>query len=580
MEAYEVQEPEEETYHEDKWHGVPPAGERATPSRTRYLLEISGVLIVEFIIWGIYRYFTAPIYGPGFNMPFFIGHIIAAPTIHLGPILLYWKYIRKEKLFVKDDLEDGQYKSFNFGPFKMTKKRLMTAVLVGLMGGVIWRIAEMLIGNFSSVVLGGTEFFSITWFDVFSIDRAAGTMDFLTFFMMTFVMFCIVGPVEEFEFRAFTHDQSQRVLPKWAALIFSSVFFGLSHIPIAIFIYMPQYNLTVTDLIFMEISWMAAGATFGALYMWSRNIFAVIVMHGIGNWQLSVFLLRGRGTLEGLTGFSYYLSDLSISIFANGLMIVIFFLIHKYYWEPQRRGEAAFGGRLVRIQQALFSHDTARKNTGLTGGILAAVTVVSLIILFSISAGLGAKSYEKLMPMVTDDDTGGEIDLTTYTTSTSQNMSSDYLDVGSSTAYSYISTTGQIIKKLSIRLTWQDETEKPGRPTIRRYTNQPDSFRVVVSGLNQTVENTAENPVEGQGTINLVFEVNDTMILDSQGGFTITIEVFMEEAGMWSAMALLGWNDPGNAYDLAVESTLLENPDMMNAEEEEVPEDGDTSLFI
>jgi membrane protease YdiL (CAAX protease family) len=398
--------------------------------------------------------------------------------------------------------------------------------------------------------------------------------------MMTFVMFFIVGPVEEFEFRAFTHDQSQRVLPKWAALIFSSVFFGLSHIPIAIFIYMPQYNLNVTDLIFMEISWMAAGATFGALYMWSRNIFAVIVMHGIGNWQLSVFLIRGRSTLEGLTGFNYYLSDLSISIFANGLMILVFFLIHKYYWEPQRRGEAAFGGKLVKIQQALFSHDTARKNTGLTGGILAAVTIVVLVILFSISAGLGAKSYDNLMAQTLDDETGGEFDLTTYSTSTSQNMSSDYLNVGDSMIYSYISTSDQIIKKLSVRLTWQDETDKPGRPTIRRYTNQPDTFRVAINGINMTVEDTVENPVEGQGSINLVFEVNDTIILDTQGEYIIDVEVFMEDAGMWSGLALLGWSDAGNAYDLAVETTLLENPNMMNDEGEEMPEDEQPTFIL
>ena len=164
-----------------KWFGVHPKGDNPLPSRYRYLMEIIVLILIEIGLWWIYRHFTADWFA-GFGTYTFYGvHIIAAPTIHIIPILLYWKFIRKERLFYKDDMENGEYMSFNFGPFKLTKKRLMTAVLVGLLGGIVWRISEMVVVNGASVVMGGTEFFTMMWLDVFTLSG----MDFPTFFMMS-----------------------------------------------------------------------------------------------------------------------------------------------------------------------------------------------------------------------------------------------------------------------------------------------------------------------------------------------------------------------------------------------------------
>ncbi|MBN1540378.1 MAG: CPBP family intramembrane metalloprotease [Candidatus Thermoplasmatota archaeon] len=551
---------------DSKWHGVPPAGRRPAPGRTRYIIEIVCVLIVEFIIWGIYRYFTAPIYGEGFNIPFFIGHIIAAPTIHLGPILLYWKFIRKEPLFHKDDPENGKFMSFNLGPFKLTKNRLMTAVLVGLFGGVVWRLAEMAVLNATSVMMGGTRLLTLKWLDVFALDA----MDFPTFFMMTFVMFFIVGPVEEFEFRSFTHDQSQRVLPKWAALVFSSVFFGFSHIPIALFI----YKMTFVQLIFAEISWMAAGATFGALYMWSRNIFACIVMHGIGNWQLSVYWIQGRQTLAGLTEFEGYMQSLAESILANAFMIMVFYLIHRFYWAPQQRGEAAFGGLLMRMQRFFYLHDSSQKHIGYTTGSLAGVTVAVLIILFSISAGLGVKDISAILPEDAGDSTEGEIDLTKYYSEDVIYQDIQNLAEGSSHNYNLTSTRDTIVQKIQVDLTWTDETNPPAT-RIRPHDNTPDEFRLVIGYLDVSIEEAGENPEGSEGNIHLEVVFPEEMIRNTTGEYSVDVDVFMVDAGMWVPSigpGLVGLRDPGNEYSISITVTnLISQMDL--EEDEEEPEE-------
>ena len=549
--AYEAEvEPEyTEEEIEEKWYGVPPAGERAPPSGWKYLGSITLVLLFEFALWAVYRALTADFYGQFGSYWFYVGHIIAAPTIHLGPILLYWVFIRKERLFVRSDLENGKYMSFSFGPFKMTRKLLFTAVLVGLFGGIIWRMAEFIVFDTTSVMLGGSEFGTLTLFNVFSGEEIP------LFLLMTFVMFFIVGPVEEFEFRSFVHDQSQRVIPKWAALIFSSVFFGLSHIPIAVFV----YKLPLTELIFAEISWMSAGLVLGAIYMWSRNIFAAIIMHGIGNWQLSVYFWQSAVKDMGLSSMEVNIASLMTSIFANGLVILIFYLIHRYYWQPQRRGEAAFGGALLSLQSKLFKHDNGSRSVASTVSTLTIISILTLSLILGGTVALGSTNFEKLAPSEKDTETQG-IDLSNMQEITDTFADSRFLGEGESYTYTFNSTGDRILKGVNVQLSWEDEKEKPGRPTLRRYTNQPDTFQLDVIGPdpNLTVTQTDSNEVGAAAHINLVLEIPDEIILEKDGSFNVDVNVLMVDAGMWTGRSFLGFRDDGNEYDIIVELSYLD----------------------
>ena len=342
---YEPVEPiESDTIPEndDKWYGVPPKGEQPLPVRWKYVLMIIGIIILEICIWAVYRYTTAELFQSFGTHQFYLFHIIAAPTIHLLPIIIFLRIIRNERGL----------------PFVFSKKLLLTGILIGFIAAIIWRLLEEFTYFGFATAAGGTtgELFFINFLETADL-----------FILMTFVMYFIVGPVEELEFRSFTQDQGARVLPNWQAVILSSILFGCSHIPIAIFVY--ELHLEPTLFADALFGWIAAGFTFGVLYMYSRNIFACIVMHGMGNWQLSVFYFMGRPSQEGMSAGTAMMVGIMTSLVANIIMILIFYLIHKYYWEPHRRGEPAFGGKFFSLQTFLHEHDFEKRSIVSTIGV-------------------------------------------------------------------------------------------------------------------------------------------------------------------------------------------------------------------
>lgn len=548
--------PEDPEYSE-KWYGVPPAGE-GSEKKGKLILEILFVVFIEFLLWGIYRWATAPIYGNFGTTLFYVGHIIAAPTIHLGPILIYWVLYKKEKLFVKTDKEGRLFNSFLFGPFKMTRKFLLTAIIVGILGGVIWRVSEFLVSDLTAVVLGGSRFMTLTTYSQLTGEGWG------VFLLMTFVMFFIVGPVEEFQFRSFVHDQSARVLPLWQALILSSVLFGLSHVPIAITV----YKLPLIDLIFAEISWMTAGVVFGVLYMWSRNIFACIVMHGIGNWQLSVFFFQSDTAGAGLTHTQYLIQSLATSILANLIIIGVFYLVHRYYWQPQREGKMAFGGKLSKLQDFLYPHDTSDRSLASTASMGAGFTVSILVIIMALTMLFGSTDFSALAPQVQEEqmDSGG---LEGLIQAEERRIEGGDLTVGNSDDYTMESQPGNVVVSVSATLTWADEDDIQ---RLRTFENQPDGFTLSLgSGDNQTSDS-AVNSQGGEGEISLTFEVDERWIMENNETYLITATVTMDQAGNYMPVTgpgVIGFEDQGNSYSLTLEIIYMTD-ESENPEEDEI----------
>ena len=380
--------PPEPVLEDNKWFGVPPPGEQPLPEnwilpgKLGYVLMVVGIIVIEICIWAVYRYTTAPLF-EGFGTElFYLVHIIAAPTIHIVPILLFWWFFRKERGL----------------PFVFTKKLLMSGVIVGFVGAIIWRFLEEVIYDGVAGAAGGTVPGTFTLFNL--MDSSTITL----LALMTFVHFFIVGPVEELEFRGFAQDQAARVLSNWQALILSSVLFGCSHIPIAVFVYQFPPHIFVVAL----IGWMSAGAVFGALYMWSRSIFACIVMHGMGNWQLSIFYFQSTDLIGGMDSFTTVLVGTVSSIIADVIMIMIFYLVHMFYWQPHRRGEPAFGGIFLKLQDYVHEHDFEKKPVQVTGAILIVFMVVVCTILMGITSAVGETDLSKMSTHSFEDTTGGE----------------------------------------------------------------------------------------------------------------------------------------------------------------------------
>lgn len=524
-----------ENVRDDKWYGVPAKGQRAVPGKGRYILEILGVIVLEFVLWGIYRVVSAPYIRPFGSLKFYLVHIIAAPTIHLIPIVLYWRYVRKEK---------GH-------PFTFTRKRLLSGLMVGMLSAVLWRVLEMLVSDTLSGIAGGTVLGTL---DLYSF---LDSTTLLLFGIMTFTHFFVVGPVEELQFRGFTQDQAARVLPNWQALIFASVLFGLSHVPIAITV----YRMPFLTLIVAEIGWMTAGAVFGALYMWSRNIWACIVMHGMGNWQLSVFMLRSRATADGLGTAGNMTVGVLTQLLVNGAMIGIFYLISKYYWEPQRRGEAVFEGAFSKLRRKIFEHDRGKRSLANTSAKGAVFSVLTCLLILGATFAVGETDFSGLAPIP---DGGGheEIDLSSLVPVSEVKEGDGELDEGSSMVISFNSMEGKYLKKISVEVVWEDEDDIQ---RLRLYENQPDTFSVKIEVGNTTDGNSASNPREAQGEVSASVELTREdvgNITGPEGGnYTATVTVTMEKAGNYEArvgMGSLQLVDTGNKYQYKIELTWLE----------------------
>lgn len=521
-----------ETIIEDnKWYGVPPKGERPPPGKYKYVLLLLGIIAVQICIWAVYRKFSAPYISPFGSYKFYFAHIIASPTIHLIPILLFWWFIIREKGL----------------PFVFTKKLLMSGIIVGFIAAIIWRLLEEFVYNATAGAAGGTAPGTLTFFNL--LDPP------LLFSLMTFVQFFIVGPVEELEFRGFAQDQAARVLPNWQALVFSSVLFGCSHIPIALFVYQFPPHVFVAAL----WGWISAGFVFGVLYLYSRNIFACIVMHGMGNWLLSVFYFQSAETTMQPT--TYAMVNITTNIIVDGFMIVLFIVIHKYYWQPHRRGEPAFGGIFLKLQDFVHEHDFEKKPVKSTMTIL----VVFCVVIGSVIAGFSyAFGETDLSKMVAGSEGSGDGD-TSYLESLLQEnetvSGSSTLSEGTSETFTYSSEDEKYIKDVKVTVTWTDENDWPNT-----HEDQPDTFSVrIISPNNESIEDTGSNTINGPGmitaTLSLTYEELSDIISTYKDEYEVSIEVTLEEAGDYDPIVgpgiVTSQSDTENDFDYEIEIIWL-----------------------
>lgn len=521
---------EKKVQEQEKWFGVPPKGEQPLPDKGKYVLLILAIIVIEICIWAVYRNFSAPYIRPFGSLKFYIAHIIAAPTIHLIPILIFWRYYRKERGI----------------PFVFTKKLIMSSIIVGFVGAIIWRLLEQFSYDGLTGMAGGTVPETLTFF--YQLDTP------ILFSVMTFVQFFVVGPVEELEFRSFAQDQTARVLPNWQALIFSSVLFGCSHIPIALFVYRFPPHVFVAAL----FGWISAGLVFGVLYIYSRNIFACIVMHGMGNWQLSVFYFASTETAMDPT--SYVIVNIATSIIADAIMILIFYLIHRYYWQPHRRGEPAFGGIFSSLQNFVHEHDFERRPIQMTIAVLVVFCVVICGIIMGVTYAFGERDLSKLYASP-EETKGVEVShLESLVESVEIESDSGYLNEGDSVPFEFKSATDKYLRDVKVAVTWTDEPDS-GRILIQ-YENQPDTFSVAINGPNASASDSGSNPRNGQGeiTAQLSFSLEEISQITATDGeeYEVNVTITLDQAGdQESPSGLVGENDLGNDYDYKIEIVWL-----------------------
>ena len=147
------------------------------------------------------------------------------------------------------------------------------------------------------------------------------------------------------------------------------------------------------------------------------------------------------------------------------------------------------------------------------------------------------------------------------------------LRVGETYTLTISQQPGELIKNLTAKLSWTDESDPPGRPRIRRYENQPDTFslRVILPDGNSSDDQTA-NPMGGTGLLEITGSLEDLYLIEvlnsnRAGEGNWTIEVSLVSTGMWTPVlgpGIIGLTDNANGFSLAVD---YEYYDLESAEE-------------
>ncbi len=135
-----------------------------------------------------------------------------------------------------------------------------------------------------------------------------------------------------------------------------------------------------------------------------------------------------------------------------------------------------------------------------------------------------------------------------------------------------ISEEGSMIKNVTARLSWTDESSPPGLPRVRRYENQPDTFSLhIIAPDGNSTDVRGKNPAGGSGDLEVIFSLEDEVLaqlMEQSNETAWSVMVTMEDAGMWKPMlgpGLIGLTDSGNDFSLSVDYEYYN----MAADEEE-----------
>ncbi|MBN1391023.1 MAG: hypothetical protein JXA22_10330 [Candidatus Thermoplasmatota archaeon] len=138
----------------------------------------------------------------------------------------------------------------------------------------------------------------------------------------------------------------------------------------------------------------------------------------------------------------------------------------------------------------------------------------------------------------------------------------DDLSQGDTSTITIAEGDGEVIKNLTAKLSWTDETEPPGRPRVRRYENQPDTFSLRVTypdGNSSDIQ--GQNQIGSPGILEVVVSLDDeylNTLLDvgRLGRGVWTIEVTLVGAGIWTPVlgpGVIGLTDDGNEFSLTAD---------------------------
>jgi len=123
---------------------------------------------------------------------------------------------------------------------------------------------------------------------------------------------------------------------------------------------------------------------------------------------------------------------------------------------------------------------------------------------------------------------------------------------GASQDFTIDANSERVVDRIDITVTWEDEESPPGiRP--RRYTNEPDTFKVNLIEPDRNLTSFGESD---SGSITGEVTYSDDRMAQLYGAGNFTIEVILQNAGNWVprlGLGLLEMPDTENDFSINVE---------------------------
>lgn len=214
------------------------------PKKEILIKHVTLIFAYLLIVWGFYRYL--------FKLPDEIEEVIIKPILWLIPIFYI---VGKEKLHISS--------------LGLTSKNFFKAIYTALALGFAFAIEGFLI-NF--VKYGGKLNFSAN----------LGSYAFLTSLGLSFA----TAISEEITFRGYLFNRVWYISKnEWTANIIVSLFWGVIHIPLAVF----GWNLNLAGTIGYVILTIIFGIGSAFLFARTKSVYSSILLHVFWEWPIMLF---------------------------------------------------------------------------------------------------------------------------------------------------------------------------------------------------------------------------------------------------------------------------------------------------
>jgi len=121
-------------------------------------------------------------------------------------------------------------------------------------------------------------------------------------------------------------------------------------------LYLWEGKLTVEAILWYMPTLTVMGVFFSLVYFWSRNIVLGIIIHGLWDWFLSIWIVKGaysNGILEDPSA-AFGSMDLVNTLITAAIMLPFFYLLYRLFWKQSARETDPKPWRIVTATQDLF----------------------------------------------------------------------------------------------------------------------------------------------------------------------------------------------------------------------------------